>query len=323
MRFSSGVDRVFAGWFVGVLTAVLVALGALALINRTVYEPAGQVRQYFQALRAGDGERALGILGAEVPDSNAAMLSGEAVSNSLKTLKDLTVKNTEIQGDHATVTVAYTLDETPQTTDFHLTKVGSHWGVFDQWHIDSTELPTVHVSSSSVDAATLNNEKVAVDNGNRDFAVFYPGEFTVAYESSLFSSQEQTVAVTSPTSTPQDLTVALKPSESAINSVRYQVQSQLDKCATQNTLYPAGCPFEYPFDGRVQGDVSWKITDYPEPSPTVDQTGRWVLDDSRGTAEVSFTELDLYTGKTSQVKHEVPFTYSANLQVTDTEVTVE
>ena len=324
MRFSSRVDRILATWAVAILGAVIIALAALALINRTVYNPAGQVSQYFAAVREGNGERALGILGATVPESNGAMLDGDALRASMAQLKDLEVAQTQYSddGSHAVVTVSYTLDGQPQTTDFQLSKVGSHWGVFDQWHIDTKELPVVNVASSADSAATLNNQKVAVDQGKRAFAVTYPGEFTATYESALYSAKPQTAQVVSANQKPQTLRIELVPSEAVQNSIVYSIKSQLDQCAIQSSLYPAGCPFEYDFTGRVQGDVKWSIEKYPEPQAKLTPEGKWVLPDSQGTAKVSFTQLDLLTGKTSQVNDTVNFIYSGTLETTDADVTV-
>lgn len=323
MRFSSRVEQILVGWFVGMLCAVLMALGALGAINRWVYDPAGQVRQYFQAIRDGNGSRALGILGAEVPEgADGAMLNGDVLKRSLANLKDLTVDSTHISADgtEATVTVDYTLDGEPATTDFELEKVGSHWGVFDQWHIKKGELPTVTIDSVAVDAATLNNAKVHVGEGAQKYAVMYPGEFTVTYESNLFSSQPETARITSAEGEAKPLDVKLQPSEQAMKSVNYQIKSQLDSCATQDTLYPAGCPFEYPFTGRVQGDVKWSIEKYPQPELDYTSDKKWNLAQSSGVARISFTQLDLLTGETSQVNESVPFIYNAQLNVSGEEL---
>ena len=99
-------------------------------------------------------------------------------------------------------------------------------------------------------------------------------------------------------------------------------RSQLGQCAIQSSLYPAGCPFEYDFTGRVQGDVKWSIEKYPEPQAKLTPEGKWILPDSQGTAKVSFTQLDLLTGKTSEVSDTVNFIYSGTLETTDTDVTV-
>lgn len=324
MRFSSPVDRALAGWAIAIVSAILLALLALGLINRIVYNPAGQVSHYLSAVRDGNGERALGILGATVPDSNPAMLDGEALRASLANLEDLKVGDTEItdSGEKATVKVSYSLHGEPQTTDFHLSKVGSHWGVFDQWHIDSKQLPVIRVSSPAVSAATLNNSKVAVDGGAQDFAVFYPGEYKATYESALYQSEPQTVQVNDPDSEAQEVKINLTPSEAAQTSVAYQIKAQLDECATKNSLFPSGCPFEYSFDGRVQGDVKWTIEKYPDPKAKLSGS-KWVLPDSQGVAKVSFTQLDLYTGESSQVNETVKFAYTGKLEPTENEILVK
>lgn len=322
MHFKSSVDRVLAWWLVGMLAAIILALASLALINRLVYGPGGQVRAYFAAVREGNGSQALGILGAQVPDASAAMLNGEALKSSMAELKDLQTEGVTITdgGERATVTVSYTLAGEPQSTDFQLHKVGSHWGVFDRWAIDAGALPTVHLTSEAVEAATLNSTKVAVADGERSFAVLYPGRYTVTYESALYSAGSQSVNVTAATGQATELTIALEPSETAKASVQQQVRTYLDSCATQNSLYPSGCPFEYDFSGRVDGDVTWSITSYPQPAVTL-AGGTWELGKSQGTAEISFTELDLYTGKTQQVTETVTFTLAGSLAPTGDQLT--
>ncbi|QNV37462.1 hypothetical protein [Rothia terrae] len=323
MRKFSSVDRVLAGWAIGMCCAVVLALVSLDVINRLVYGPTGEVRAYFQALKDGDGSRALGILNASVPEkSGAAMLDGSALAASVDTLKDLELSTEEIDGDHATVRASYTLDGEAQSTDFPLHKVGSHWGVFDVWAMDDSELPTVEVTAPGVTGATLNNTKVSVPAGDRDFAVFYPGTYTSAYESALFSAQPQHTSVLNADDQKKKLKLSLKASEAATNSITSSVQQHLDACATQNTLYPAGCPFEYPFAGRVNGDVTWSVKKYPETQVSASKKGTWAYKDSAGTAHVSFTQIDLYTGKTSKVEKDVPFTYKADLDVDGDTVTV-
>ena len=42
--------------------------------------------------------------------------------------------------------------------------------------------------------------------------------------------------------------------------------------------------------------------------------GRWSLKPMSGTAKVSFTQLDLFTGARSQVQKEIPFTLKASVE---------
>lgn len=314
MRFSS-VDRVLARWVLGVVLAVVIALVALGLINRLVYGPGGQVRAYFIALYEGDGSKALGILGSEVPEASAAVLDGAPLRAAASGIEDVRTESVEVTdgGERASVTVVYRVEGEERSTVFSLHKVGSYWGVFDQWQIDAGALPTVEVVSSQVEAATLNNVKVSLGEGSREFTVLYPGVYTVSYESALYSSVSESVTVTGEGEV-QSLAVELEPSEAALASVQQQVKSYLDTCAAQSALYPDGCPFEFAFAGRVDGAVTWTVTEYPQPQVSLEK-GRWSLGQGEGKAQVSFTELDLLTGERSQVAQEVPFTVAGSLSV--------
>ena len=78
MRNFSPVERVLAMWMVGVVVAVSVAAAALVMTNKLVYGPTGQVREYFHALRTGNGSYARGLLGAQIPEGDASLLDGDA-----------------------------------------------------------------------------------------------------------------------------------------------------------------------------------------------------------------------------------------------------
>lgn len=324
MRRFSRIERILLGWCLGMLCAVGMALFAFNIINRTVYDPAGQVRLYLQALQAGDGASALGISGATVPeDTGAAMLSSDALKNSMAELHDISVRRVaeSDDGQKATVEVTYTVAGQEQRTEFTLHRSGSHWGIFDRWQMDSFELPTVEVLAHSVDAATLNGTKVKLEDGARDFAVFYPGEYDLTYESALYSAQEQSLVVDGGEKNYQ-LDLGLKPSEAAQREINHQVKTFLDSCASQNTLYPVNCPFEYSFSGRVSGDVTWSIVEYPETVASLTDKGNWQVKNAQGTAKVSFTQLDLLTGVTSNKSQEVPFTVSTTVRASGEDLTV-
>ena len=49
---------------------------------------------------------------------------------------------------------------------------------------------------------------------------------------------------------------------------------------------------------------------------------QWSLPDSRGTAHIEFTAVNLYDGTTSKFSADVPFTFSAGLKVTGDQATV-
>lgn len=321
MPFSSSFDRILARWFAGLLAALLLALGSLTLINRLVYGPQGQVRAYFTAARAGDGSRALGILGAPLPQANPALLDGAALKAAFADLEDLTIETQDISpdGQLATVKASYSLDGQPASTNFELKKVGSYWGVFDQWQIQAQQLPSLEVRAP-LEAITLNQTKLALPEGKTSFALLYPASYSLTYESALYSAPSQTLQVTDPGKQLEPLTLSLEPSEAARLSVQQQIKTYLDSCAAQSSLYPTGCPFDYDFSGRVEGHVTWQISRYPQAEVSL-RGSSWSLSPAQGQAEISFRELDLYTGATRQVKQTLDFTLRGSLKAQDQALT--
>ena len=243
-------------WMVGVVVAVSVAAAALVMTNKLVYGPTGQVREYFHALRTGNGSYARGLLGAQIPEGDASLLDGDALRRSVSSLGEVSyeVVETSEDGEHATVRASYILEGSQQHTDFRLHRSGTHWGFFDKWAIDEASLPSVKVNIQGVEAATINNRKVAVDDGAASFPVFYPGVYAVSYDSTVYTAQKVNEVVTAQDAN-HAVRMELKPSDNALSSVKEQVQDHLKKCTQQSTLYPGGCPFEYAFTGRVDSEV--------------------------------------------------------------------
>lgn len=319
MAFSSSADRILGRWVLGVLLAVGLALALLGLINRLVYGPTGPVRAYFSALQEGRGGAALGILGASAPEgAGAALLDGQGLRQASAGLEGLDFSQVEfVEGDRARVTASYRLDGREGQTVFEVQKVGSHWGVFDHWQLRAPEsLPLVEVSVGSAQAATLNGVKVPVEGSGSSFAVLYPASVTLSYESVLLRAESESLLVQGPQDSGQGLGLVLEPSEAARTQVQQQVRAWLDACATQDSLYPSACPFEYDFSGRVDGAVAWSVLAYPETELSFEK-GQWALKAGQGKAQLVFTELDLLTGERRQVKREVPFKVAGRLSQED------
>lgn len=316
MRIHSPVEKLLTAWVIGVIVSLVAAAGALFATNKLVYGPEGKVREYFHALQTGNGSYALGLLGARIPDGDPAMLDGDTLRRAASTLKDVQIDVIEKDpnGNKATVRASYTIDGKSEHTDFRLHQAGTHWGVFDRWDIESGELPTLKVKIAGVEAATVNNRKVAVDQGEASFPVFYPGVYTVAYDSAVYTTSKSVQQVlTADASSQAD--IALEPSEKALESVQTQVRSYVDKCAAQNTLYPSGCPFEYSFGGRVDGAVKWSVIEYPQPKVTAESDKMWKLSPAEGKVKISFEQLDLYTGTHKEITKEIPFTLKGVAEV--------
>ena len=310
-------------WFVLILLAVAGAAVTIALVNKYAYGPETDVRDYFQALQDGNGGKALGLLNARVPDSNAALLDGEPLAEASKGLRDVSVHTVTSSGDRAVVRAQYTLNGQEASSEFTLHPAETQWGFFTVWDFDPSTLPTMTVHMPDSTAVDINGTAVALPGASGEFAVFYPGIYTGSYSSTMVRAEPREVAV-SDSQERTTMTLKAEPTERLTRQVDQQIHEHLDECAAQDSLYPAGCPFSYQFDGRVKGRVSWDIKTYPAAHLSVDDAaaGRWHVTDSRAIARVEFTAVDLYDGSTSRITDEVPFLLSADVRVTGDEVTL-
>lgn len=323
MERSDRIVRAVGAWFFLIVLSVAAAAVTIALVNKYQYGPETDVREYFQALQDGNGGKALGLLNARVPDSNAALLDGDALAEAGSHLEDVSVSTVSSDGDRAVVRASYLLDGKEASSEFTLHPAETQWGFFTVWDFDPSTLPTMTVSMPGSTAVDINGASVALRGSSREFAVFYPGVYTGSYSSPMITAEPREVPVSDEDQrTTMELTAV--PSEQLKQQVERQVRDHLDACARQDSLYPAGCPFSADFPGRIQGAVSWSIKDYPRPEVRLGgaHADQWSLPDSRGTAHLEFTAVDLYDGHTTKVSRDVPFTFSADLQVTGDKATV-
>lgn len=323
MGQSDRVLKAVGAWFVLIVLTVAAAVVTIALVNKYQYGPETEVKAYFDALREGDGGKALGLLRADVPDSNAALLDGAPLKSAGEQIEDLKISTVSTDSEHAVVRAEYELRERELSSEFTLHPAQTQWGFFTVWDFDRTTLPTMRVSMPGATAVDINGESVALTGSSRDFAVFYPGVYTGSYTSPMVTAEPQATLVTG-AERPTGLELTATASDTLKSQVNEQVRAYLDKCASQDVLYPAGCPFSYEFPGRVQDSVKWTITEYPQPRVRLggSGTGSWSLEDSKGKARIQFTALNLFDGKTAEVSTEVPFTFSAGLAVSEEHATV-
>ena len=185
MERSDRIIRAVGAWFFLIVLSVAAAAVTIALVNKYQYGPETDVREYFQALQDGDGGKALGLLNAQVPDSNAALLDGDALAEAGSHLEDVEVSTVSSDKDHAVVRASYLLDGKPASSEFTLHPAETQWGFFTVWDFDPSTLPTMTVSMPGSTAVDINGASVALPESSRDFAVFYPGVYTGSYSLSL------------------------------------------------------------------------------------------------------------------------------------------
>jgi hypothetical protein len=316
---SQALVRIAAGWLLGLMLAVAGAIVAVNLVNDTVASPQQPVREYLGALQSGDGGKALGLLRATVPPSNAAMLDGTALQTAASRLANVNIGDAEERsGGQVMVPLEYTIDGSRLRTEFLLQKTGTEWIFFNTWAFVPSRLPTVDVTVVNASEATVNGVDVNMPNGRSSFAVFYPGEYEATVNGEYFSAPATRATVTARDVPVAPLNLLTQATDELKTDVAAKVKEFLDGCAAQavkeQKLQP-DCPFYYASNNRVQdGTIKWAVTEYPnvaiEPFD-----GRWVVAPLDGKAKVEALQQNLFTGAWYPLDEEVDFSFTTRLDV--------
>lgn len=304
------------------MLAIVAAIATVTLVNTHVFGPHQQVESYLEALRQGEGERALGLLNATVPDANAALLDGPALQRATQGVENVEVGPPQPSGENrVAVDVSYTIDDAEHTTAFMLEKTGTEWLFFNRWEFVPSTLPTLEVSVINQNEATLNGTRVLMPEGRNQFAVFYPAEVEAHYTSEYFAAPAQTVAVTDRQQGPTRVNLATAATPALAEGVTAQLKTFLDSCAEQTVFQPANCPFGFETENRVAGPITWSITEYPEVR-IEPFNGDWIISPLTGTVLLETSLQDLFTGIIEPVSVSQEFGFTARLAVTDEGITV-
>lgn len=323
---SQALVRIAAVWLLGLMLAIAAAVVAVNLVNNSVAGPEQPVREYLDALQKGEGEKALGLLRASVPQGNAAMLDGTALQTAASRITNVKFGATkQLPGNQATVPMEYTIDGSRLSTEFLLEKTGTEWLFFNKWAFVPAALPVLDVTVVNSNEATLNGVPVNMPNGRNSFAVFYPGEYEASLNGEYFSAPSTRATLSGrdvPTAPLNLLTEATKGLKDAVGA---KVKEFLDSCAAeadkQQRLQP-DCPFYHATNNRViDGTIDWSITEYPAIS-IEPFGGRWVVSPLDGKARIKARQVDLFTGAVSDLNVIHDFSFTTRLDVDDESVRV-
>ncbi|XAS63953.1 hypothetical protein ACOM2C_11725 [Pseudarthrobacter sp. So.54] len=316
---SQALVRIAAGWLLALMLAVAGGIVAINVVNNSIASPQQPVREYIDALQKGEGGKALGLLHASVPPSNAAMLDGTALQTAAARISGVKYGPAEDRGgNQVMVPIDYTIDGSQLRTEFLVERSGTDWLFFHHWTIVPTALPVLNVTVVNASEAILNGVPVNMPNGRNSFAVFYPGE----YEASL-SGEYFAAAPTRATLSGRDIPVAplnllTEATDGLKNAVGGKVKEFLDTCADTadkaQKLQP-DCPFYHTTDNRVMdGTIDWSITEYPavkiEPFG-----GRWVVAPLDGKARITARQIDLFTGAITDLNTVHDFSFTTRLDI--------
>jgi hypothetical protein len=317
------VVKVLAAWLLGLMLVGAAFFATVSVMNGKLYSPEHQVGLYLDALRDGDGGKALGLLNASVPKgSNPTLLDGDALRRASEPLEDVEVGDARRTAtDRVEVPVTYTLDGAEATSVFALERTGTEWGLFNVWEFEQTVLPTVEVTALNSVEAAVNGVDVGLPDGSAALAAFYPTAVTAQYEGRYFAAPERSATVTSRETPPPPLALATEATPELIRTVDDQLHAFLDGCAEQTVFQPTNCPFNYPTNERLAGDIAWTIEEYPAASVTPND-GAWLLAPLHGSARIETQLRDFFSGEVRDVSESVPFEFTADLTVSEDAITV-
>ncbi len=316
---SQGLIRLAAMWLLGLMLAVAAAVFSIHLVNTTVAGPQQPVREYLAALQKGDGAKALGLLRASVPQSNAAMLDGTALKTASSRIADVTFGEAEARGGNLVmVPMDYTIDGTDLHTEFLLERTGTRWLFFSKWAFVPASLPVLDVTVVNSNEASLNGVPVNMPNGRNSFAVFYPGEYEASLNGRYFSAEPTRATLWSRDAPPAPLNLLTQATAGLREAVSGKVKEFLDSCADeadkQQRLQP-DCPFYHATYNRVlDGTIDWSITEYPTVS-IEPFGGNWVVAPLDGKARIQARQVNLFSGVVSNLDEVHSFSFTTRLDI--------
>ncbi|MEA5457346.1 hypothetical protein SPF06_21740 [Sinomonas sp. JGH33] len=317
------IRKITLAWLAALVLAIIAAVAAIILVQ-AASGPAQPVRAYLSALQAGDGARALGALRAQVPPGSAAMLDGAPLRDSMSRIHELKVGQPHPAADgRQDVSVTFTSDGASYSSDFLVEQTGTDWLFFPRWSIVPGPLPTVDASVINSSRATLNGAAVNMPSGRNSFPVFYPGSYVGALPGEYFAADAKTAVVAGRGSQPLSLETKATPALNA--AIAQKAKEFLDQCAqtasSQQRLQP-DCPFSYATGNRiVDGTIAWSVTQYPSATVTP-FNGQWAVAPLSGKAKLTAQQIDLFTGKVSELDVERGFTFTVRLDVSGTTITL-
>lgn len=217
--------------------------------DRQVQTAGETVNGFFEALAAGDAEKALSY-SASPPEKESPLLAPEVVKKAAEAapVENLELQPATVQQDPngayigASVKSTYTIDGKDVEKEWKLTKVGEDWKlgkVTAMVQLGSTDLTVL------VNGVEVTDSKVAA----------LPGKYTVSSDNEYFEFKSTSFTVTQPEKDVSWIADA-NPTEAAVKSVVEAVKSSLASCLKEKTLQPSNCPNRFKAPEGVKVDNS-------------------------------------------------------------------
>lgn len=306
---------------VGVLlVGALAAAGAVAY--QQLYSPAAFVSRYLDLLAQGRAADALAVPGVRVESSQleAAGLPTDAADALLRgaalaPLDAIEVVSTTEKDGVSTVTVEYDAGPHRARTSFAVEQAGMI-GVAPSWRFAKTPLAVIDLTvrgamQFSVNGFEIDKRQVLEAGVDADplepvpLLVFSPGLYSIAVDTPLSTSPGVAVLSDKPRAEiPVDLQT--EATDTFTDVVQKEVESFLDKCATQEVLQPTGCPFGFTVRNRIVDVPTWSIAEQPVVSIEPDGAD-WKITRTQAVAHIEVDIQSIFDGSVRRVDEDVPF----------------
>ncbi|RLZ03693.1 hypothetical protein CWC38_04305 [Kocuria tytonicola] len=279
---------------IAIIVGALVLLGVVAavvfsILSRTVFGPDNQAEELLQSVQNGKASAVTDAANPNVNTGQRALLTDGVYGAAQNRISSYEVKDTEINGDHATVHANVTQDGVTTPVDVPMVS-DSRNGLFKSWRVDDAAgVPLYQTFSVEIPAGvgelTVNDQKITVDTQNgthtQQFTVL-PGDYAVGVASPgkyvTYGGKQVAEIRAGAQSMESSMAFSRSFTPALEQDLTKQLNAKLDTCAKSADFEPQGCPFEYSIfgDKKDYQNPSWTIERYPtysvsSPSETSDE----------------------------------------------------
>lgn len=314
--------RLLVAWLVAFAILLGASAGVVLVLNATAFGAAGFVRVYLEAVARGDAEGALGMPGVTVdPALRTDFLTDDALDG-LTGLRELST----VRADDGTevVTFAWTAGDTEATSAFTVERVGSRLALFPEWAFAVSPVATVRLTVENDERFAVNGVTAATgaDAEPVDYAVLTPGRYRVDHTSTYLRARAVDAMVDAPAGV-FEATLEVLATDEFLEQITIDAHDHLTACATQEVLFPTGCPLGRAIQNRVVTPPKWSIVEYPDLSvePGID-FGTWLVTGRDGVANLTVEVQLLFDGSITTLDDDIPFTATYLVTIGTDDVTL-
>jgi hypothetical protein len=293
-------------WVGAFLVALLVGGGSVVALNATVFGPGDFVRVYLDALARGDAQSALDLPGVDAAGVGDLLLTDDVLVG-LSGIRQ--VSDVGLGGDRHRVTMAWGSPAGDGSTAFDVERVGTRLGLFPEWGFAVSPVAVISLDVQHDPRFTVNGvaESTGRDTaGAVSYAVLVPGTYVLGHDTTFLEARPVTVLADEVGAT-LTARVDVEPAPLFARSLAAEVEEQLAACATQQVLFPTGCPFGQSIENRVVSDPVWSMIEFPDLELEPGTFGSWEAGPAPGTAHLDVDVQSLFDGSIEPLDQDVPF----------------